>query len=43
MSKSVDPKLIVVSFRLTPDERRRLDELRADRSISDFIREKILR
>lgn len=43
MSSSPDPKLVMVSFRLTPSEREQLDRLRGSQSRSDYIRERVLR
>lgn len=39
--ESPDPKLVVVTFRVTPGERRKLDQMRGTSSITDFIRKRI--
>ena len=43
MSENPDPRNVVVTFRLTRGERRRLDALRGTTSITDFIRQRIFR
>lgn len=37
-NKSPDPREVIVTFRVTPGERAKIDQFRGNRSVADFIR-----
>ena len=41
MNRSPDPRTVVVTFRMTPAERKRFDKMRGKTSIAPFLRRMI--
>ena len=41
MNRSPDPRTVVVTFRMTPAERKQFDQMRGKTSIADFLRRMI--
>jgi len=41
MNRSPDPRTVVVTFRMTPAERKQFDKMRGNASIADYLRRMI--
>ena len=41
MNRSPDPRPVVVTFRMTPAERKQFDKMRGNASIADYLRRMI--